>query len=220
MGGFKRHRQRTAAAQQLAGKILSAGDGLIPMTLPTVLTFVKEWMKRSLKDGDIAVDATAGNGKDTLYLAQCVGESGKVYSFDIQHEALEKTSRLLENHQLHQRVTLLNDGHENAALRIPENEHTKVKTVIFNLGYLPGGNKAITTRTETTLQAITLLLERMKSGALIMVVVYPGHQEGKREKEELEVYANGLPQQEVQVLRYEFINQVNDPPFLLIFEKR
>ncbi|MGY4689158.1 class I SAM-dependent methyltransferase [Salibacterium sp. K-3] len=190
------------------------------MTLPNVLTFAKEWIERSLEDGDTAIDATAGNGKDTLHLARCVGGTGSVYSFDIQKQALKQTKQLLIDHHLLERTILVPEGHENAASRIPEDSRQKLKTAVFNLGYLPGGDKTVTTRAETTIQAVSGLLDIMKSGSLIFVVVYPGHPEGKIEKDRLEAYASELSQKKVQVLRYEFMNQVNNPPFLLIFEKR
>ncbi|SFM08474.1 class I SAM-dependent methyltransferase [Salibacterium qingdaonense] len=190
------------------------------MTIPDVLAFAKEWMGRVLENGDTAIDATAGTGRDTLHLAHCVGSSGHVFSFDIQTEALEQTKQRLEQHQLHERTTLINKGHENAAAQIPSEHREKLKAAVFNLGYLPGGDKTITTRTETTIQAISQLLDIIKSGGLLFVVVYPGHPEGRMEKDKLEEYAAALPQRDIQVLRYEFMNQVNQPPYLFIFDKR
>ncbi|RSL32883.1 methyltransferase domain-containing protein [Salibacterium salarium] len=190
------------------------------MTLHNVLDFAKEVMNQSINDGDIAIDATAGKGSDTLFLARRVGESGKVYSFDIQKEALDQTSQLLHHHQLDNRVTLFQQGHEQANSLIPVEEQARLKTVVFNLGYLPGGNKQITTQTNTTVQAVSDFLDMLPSGGLLVVVVYHGHEEGKKEKEALETYSTQLNQQQVQVLRYEFVNQVNRPPFLLLFQKR
>lgn len=118
------------------------------------------------------------------------------------------------------RVTLLQQGHEQANNLIPSDERGRLKAVVFNLGYLPGGNKDITTQTNTTIQAITDFLDMLPNGGLVAVIVYHGHEEGKKEKDALEMFANTLPQQNVQVLRYEFVNQVNRPPFLLTFEKR
>ncbi|SFP53407.1 class I SAM-dependent methyltransferase [Salibacterium halotolerans] len=190
------------------------------MTMPDVLTFAKEWMERVLENGDTAVDATAGTGRDTLHLARCVGNSGSVFSFDIQAEALEQTKQRLEKHHLQERVFLLNTGHEHAAGQLPDEHRRNLKAAVFNLGYLPGGDKTVTTRTDTTIQAVSQLLNIIKPGGLLFVVVYPGHKEGRVEKDRLEDYAASLPQKEIQVLRYEFMNQVNHPPFLFIFEKR
>ncbi|WP_348639432.1 tRNA (mnm(5)s(2)U34)-methyltransferase [Salibacterium salarium] len=127
---------------------------------------------------------------------------------------------MLCDHQLDHRVTLLQQGHEQANNLIPSDERGRLKAVVFNLGYLPGGNKDITTQTNTTIQAITDFLDMLPNGGLVAVIVYHGHEEGKKEKDALEMFANTLPQQNVQVLRYEFVNQVNRPPFLLTFEKR
>ncbi|MFB4163095.1 class I SAM-dependent methyltransferase [Alteribacillus sp. JSM 102045] len=190
------------------------------MILPGILPFVRELIDRCLTEGDIAVDATAGNGLDTLYLAKKVGDSGKVYSFDIQLAAIEKTKARLKEHHLAHRVSLIQNGHEQAVTCIPKEELTLLKAAVFNLGYLPSGDKSITTKGETTIQAVSQLLEIMQSGALIILVIYHGHEEGKKEKQKVETFSAQLDQREVQVLRYEFMNQVNNPPFIIALEKK
>ncbi|HHX51249.1 MAG TPA: methyltransferase domain-containing protein, partial [Clostridia bacterium] len=114
------------------------------------VSIAHQWVAQVLKPGMIAVDATAGNGRDTLFLARLVGKTGKIYAFDIQEEALRKTRLLLETHGAFAQVRLIKDSHENLGTYIDE----PVTVIMFNLGYLPGGNKKIVTRPETTLGAL------------------------------------------------------------------
>ena len=96
----------------------------------------RKYISSCVSDGDRVIDATCGNGHDTLFLAKIVGEKGKVFSFDIQPEALVNTRRLLEANNLADRVHLIQSGHE----RMDSHVHEKVAAVMFNLDYLPGGN--------------------------------------------------------------------------------
>ena len=115
-----------------------------------VVDLVKSIVAGVVSEGDTVVDATVGNGNDTLFLARLVGEKGKVYGFDIQQEAINNTGELLKDLGLQNRVNLICDGHENMDKYITGD----VKAVIFNLGYLPGGNRGITTLPNTTLSAV------------------------------------------------------------------
>ncbi|WP_158736517.1 class I SAM-dependent methyltransferase [Alteribacillus sp. YIM 98480] len=190
------------------------------MILPGILPYVRELVDRCLKEGEIAIDATAGNGMDTLYLAKKVGTSGKVYSFDIQQAAIEKTNIRLKDHQLDNRVSLILDSHVNAASYLADEEHFLLKAAVFNLGYLPSGDKTITTKGDTTVQAVSNLLQIMPSRSIIILVIYHGHEEGKKEKQTIETFVKQLNQTSVNVLRYEFINQINNPPFIIAIEKK
>lgn len=110
--------------------------------LPKAVDEAREVISKVVKKGDVAVDATAGNGLDTLFLAKLVGESGRVYAFDIQKEALENTRQRLQKEDLLSRVELIRAGHENMEEYVPGH----VSAVMFNLGYLPGGNHRVITR--------------------------------------------------------------------------
>ena len=112
-------------------------------------------LRRAVKNGDTVIDATMGNGHDTLFLCSLVGETGKVYAFDIQRDAVEATRSRLTAAGMADRAELLCIGHEKMAGKVPG----PVKAVVFNLGWLPGGDHQITTRTETTLQAVRQALE-------------------------------------------------------------
>ena len=108
-----------------------------------------KYIKDVVNAGDTVIDATAGNGNDTLFLAQLVGSEGKVYAFDIQEKAVENTkNRLAENGVFWCDVIL--DGHQNMKNYVD----TVVKAVMFNFGYLPGGDKSVFTHKETSIPAI------------------------------------------------------------------
>ncbi|OBW59615.1 rRNA methyltransferase [Solibacillus silvestris] len=185
------------------------------MKIERVLQYAQTLLKMSVSEGDIAVDATAGNGHDTLFLANLVGDDGYVYAFDVQKEAVDETLHRLLDNALEHRAIVLKDGHENVANYI----HKPVSAAIFNLGYLPGSNHEIVTKPNTTIQAIESLLKLLKVGGMIVLVVYHGHEGGKNERDEVIRYVSDLPQKHVHVLRYEFMNQKNDPPFIIALEK-
>lgn len=182
------------------------------------LKFSHEVLKDTIITGDHVIDATIGNGNDTLLLAQLVGPYGKVYGFDIQDEAIKTTEdKLLLTGQRPQ-VQLINDGHENIDQYLEENEI--ISAVTFNLGYLPKGDKSITTKPETTLTAIKKALKYLRRQGILSIMVYSGHEGGLEEKEAVDSLVSQLPQKEYNVLMYKFINQVNLPPYLYIVEKR
>jgi predicted methyltransferase len=188
--------------------------------LVQVLPFAKSLLEKVVKSGNIAVDATLGNGHDTLFLANLVGESGKVYGFDIQEEAVLATKdRLLQN-GVADRAILLHEGHENLVHAIPTEFHGKVTGVAFNLGYLPGGDKSVVTKPATTISAVEQLLEIMAPGGIIVIVIYHGHPGGDFERDSLLEYCSQIDQNRANVLQYQFLNQKNSPPFIVAVEKR
>lgn len=183
--------------------------------LSSVLVFAHQLLIKTVRPGEAAIDATMGNGHDTLVLAQCTTETGRVYAFDIQERALEKTRKRLQAAAQANHVQLIADGHQHISHHVRET----VAAVIFNLGYLPGGNKALTTQWDTSLAAIEQSLALLRQHGLLLLVLYPGHEPGKAEQEAIEAFVAKLDQQEFQVLRYQFINQKNNPPYLLAIEK-
>ncbi|EJO5346310.1 class I SAM-dependent methyltransferase [Clostridium botulinum] len=171
--------------------------------------------KNTLKPGDIAVDCTLGKGNDTILLANLVGSKGKVISFDIQKEAIDKTKEKLMKNSF-DNIVLINDGHENLDKYIQE----KIKLFIFNLGYLPGKDHNITTKAETTLKALKKALNLLGDNGIVLLVIYHGHDNGKEEKIILEEFTSKLDQRVYNVMQSSFINQVNNPPLLICIEKR
>lgn len=186
--------------------------------LQTALHFSHQLLKEIVEPGDFVIDATMGNGNDTALLAELVGLSGEVFAFDIQSQALENTEKKLTELDLLSQTTLFPLGHEFIATVL--DEETEITAAIFNLGYLPKSDKQVITQPETTKKALDGLLPHLISGSRIILVVYYGHDGGRKELEMVEQYVTELPQETYSVLRYEFINQKNEPPVLFCIEKK
>ena len=189
--GSKGALRAPSAARQFARHIvrdepLDSELRLQPFRKPFRLTeSAHSEIARVLSSGDVAIDATAGNGYDTLFLANAVGELGHVYAFDIQPEAIERTSERLQTEGV-KHVTLVEGSHARLREFIPESHHGKVAAVMFNLGYLPRGDKQITTRTESTLGAVEQSIELLRPGGMMTIVAYVGHSGGLEEAEAVE----------------------------------
>ncbi|MEG6522598.1 class I SAM-dependent methyltransferase [Desulfotomaculum sp. 1211_IL3151] len=169
-----------------------------------------------LGPGDTALDGTMGNGYDTLFLAQSVGCQGKVYAFDIQAQAIQRTKERLASHGvLDQRIELIQDGHQNIGKYIKQ----PIKAAIYNLGYLPGGNHEIITETETTLRAMNETLNLLVSRGRIVIVVYPGHPGGQQEQEAIEQLVSTLDTQKFKVLKLTLFNSPPSAPGVIFIEK-
>ena len=184
------------------------------------LTKITEINKLFIEDviskGDIVIDATMGNGYDTKYLAEKVGNNGFVYSFDIQEEALKSTKKKLEKEGLLDRVILILDGHEN----IEDYVKDEVSLVLFNLGYLPRADHNVITKPDTTIKAIKSSLKLLKPHGVISIAIYTGHEGGMQEKNEVYKFVKSLDQNEFNVLESKFLNQINNPPQLVLIEKK
>jgi tRNA1(Val) A37 N6-methylase TrmN6 len=131
-----------------------------------------------LRDGDHAVDATAGNGHDTLFLAQCVGPTGHVHAIDIQQAAIAQARTRIDQAHLTNRVSWHVADHRHMAALLPKG---KFAAVLFNLGYLPGGDHQKTTSRASTLPALQAAATLLHPGGLLSVLCYPGHPEGAEE---------------------------------------
>ncbi|KRL93195.1 class I SAM-dependent methyltransferase [Levilactobacillus hammesii] len=188
------------------------------MNLPNALTYSHTLLSECVAPGDTVVDATVGNGHDTLFLANLVGKTGHVIGFDIQPAALKETQTQLTLTGLAPQVDLHAIGHEHVGDFLEAT--TQVAGAIFNLGYLPGGDKTLITKPTTTLAAVTTLLDHLPRGGRIILVVYSGHPGGPTERHAVVDFCQHLPQKRYQVLQYGFINQVHNPPFLLAIERR
>ena len=186
----------------------------------SVLGMAHKLAAERIAPGDPAVDATVGGGNDTLLLARSVGRGGIVYGFDIQEEALERARRKLaaEGEALHERVELILADHSQMAERLPGQLRGKLAAVMFNLGYLPGGDPAVITLPPTTLKALATAAEWLKPGGVLTVVVYPGHPGGREEADAVEAWCRSLPQDRFQVLLYRLFGH-DDRPYLLAVEK-
>lgn len=178
--------------------------------LQKILDTAKSYIGEITNPSDILIDATCGNGHDTNFLSQLC-PSGHVYSFDIQKEALDKAKAKYDLNN----VTYIHDGHETVGSYVS----SPVKAAIFNLGYLPGGDKTITTNFPTTKLAIEEIFKILSIGGRIAIVIYHGHPSGKNERDLLLEELSTWPQDKANILRYQYINQKNNAPFLVLIEK-
>lgn len=163
-----------------------------------ITTVAQSIIEQTLQPGDIAIDATAGNGHDTVFLARCVGPSGRTFSFDIQDSALFNTAHRLADCHIGN-VTLLNRSHAEMPSALPDEVPGQVAAVMFNLGYLPGGDKQLTTQTDSTLKAIHAALSLLKAGGIMTIIAYPGHEAGASETLAVQQLLEDLPKSEFNV---------------------
>ncbi len=175
----------------------------------------RDVLQRAVQSGDSVADATMGNGHDTLFLAEQVGPEGRVYAFDIQESAVESTRKLLEERHLSDRVSLFCRSHEDLAEAVPPG----LSAVVFNLGWLPGGDHRVTTRCASTEKAVLGALSLLKPGGVLTVCAYPGHEEGSRELEMLTGLLSVLPNREYNVLRQRFLNAGPGAPECFVVQK-
>lgn len=140
-----------------------------------------EWLSVALQPGCVALDMTAGNGHDTRFLAEKVGCDGRVVALDVQQVAIDKTKALLERHGLSGRANLITGSHADMARILTEAGVDYLHAAVANLGYLPGGDKAIVTEIDSTLVALRAACRLLQPGGRLAVVAYPGHEQGGEE---------------------------------------
>lgn len=160
---------------------------------------------------DMIVDATMGNGYDTVYLATIAKH---VYAFDIQRAALDHTIKLCESQHI-DNVTLFHTSHEHIVGLVKN-----FKGVVFNLGYLPQGDHTVTTKKDITLSTIKMILSVLKPQGFICLVVYPGHPEGMAESKAIDAYMSTLDTSIYTVLKSHMPYQKNNPPYVLFIKKQ
>ena len=180
-----------------------------------LLDLQKHFILTHLKEGDTAVDFTMGNGHDTEFLSKTVGENGRVYAFDVQKQAIESTAEHLKNTGCPENYTLILDSHHNVKNYVTE----PIKAGMFNLGYLPGGDKSITTMRATTLPAIEAAIDLLGKDAILLVAVYPGHPEGDAEGKEITEYLSTLSRFKVCCTKVQIVNSPTSPYFMMIETK-
>lgn len=178
--------------------------------------WAREMIENAMFTGARAVDATMGNGHDTLWLCELAGEGGKVYAFDVQPEAVMRTGERLTQAGLRQRAELFCVGHE----RMTEQIDAPVDAIVFNLGWLPGAEHGVTTQVQTTLRAVNAALSLLREDGLLTICVYPGHEEGAREREALLDWARMLDDRRYDAMLKTYLNQPNDPPLLIAVRKK
>lgn len=180
-----------------------------------LLTLEKQLISPHVKKGGTAVDFTMGNGHDTLWLANAVGEEGKVYAFDIQKQALESTEKLLSSSDCPKNYTLILDSHANVMNYVKE----PICAGLFNLGYLPGGDKSITTLRPSTKAAVDAAIELLAPDGGLLIAVYPGHEEGTLEGQMLTEHLAEFSRYKMCISKFRIVNSPSSPFFFLVEKK-
>ncbi|HJV65824.1 MAG TPA: class I SAM-dependent methyltransferase [Geomonas sp.] len=192
-----------------------ASDSAKILSLRGAVPLSHFYLRQRVRPGDLAVDATCGNGFDTLLLAELVGVGGKVWAFDVQPVATVATRELLEKEGLLACVDVLETGHERLSEFVPKG----VKVVVFNLGYLPGGAHAVVTSPETTLSALEQAASLLLAGGIIAISLYTGHEGGAEEALAVERWAAALPPKYFNVWCSRQLNRPPVAPYLVLVEK-
>lgn len=174
-----------------------------------ITQYCHERIQQMIKEPVVCIDATAGTGKDTVFLAALVGEKGKVIAMDIQQMAVEQTKLLLKKKQLSERAKVVLDSHVNIDQYA---EKGTISLIMFNLGYLPGGDHNLSTKAETTIEALEKGLTMLCEGGMISLLIYSGGDSGFDEKEQVLQWLRKLPDDQYTVLVEAFYNKPNHPP--------
>lgn len=173
----------------------------------------KHFVLEHLKEGEVAVDFTMGNGGDTLFLSKTVGENGRVYAFDIQEQALASTEAYLKENGAPENYTLICASHH----RVKEFVREPIKAGMFNLGYLPrSGNKALYTMRETTMPAVEAAIDLLLPDGVLIIAIYPGHEEGALEGDMLREYFKTLSRYKICASEFHILNSPTSPYFFLV----
>ena len=180
-----------------------------------LLALHKQFILAHLGEGDVAVDFTMGNGHDTAFLAKTVGEAGHVYAFDVQEQALQCTRELLAREGCPDNYTLILDSHH----KVKEYVKTPIRAGMFNLGYLPGSDKSVTTMRVTTMPAIEAAIDLLDHGGVLTVAVYPGHEEGDAEGKMLYDYFGTLDRKKICCTQIRILNSPTSPFFTVVEKK-
>lgn len=178
------------------------------------LNMAHDFISRHVKAGDICIDATAGRGNDTAFLCSLAGSEGRVVAFDIQQEAIDSTNSLLSEKGLTAEVYL--DSHANMDKYAEEGT---VSCIVFNFGWLPGGNHKIFTRPESSIEAINKGLRLLKPDGIMSLCIYYGRDTGFKEKDALLEFLRTLDNKECSVIVNDFVNRPNCPPISVMILK-
>lgn len=173
----------------------------------------------AVRAGDIVIDATVGNGCDTQFLLKLIGSSGRVIGFDIQQAAITATLKRLKDQDNHDCLELINASHANLVELIPSVYRGKISAVMFNLGYLPGGDKQIITQAESTIDALFAATQVLSDCGIITVLVYPGHLGGKLEADTVSRWCSRLDSKQFHVALYRNRPENSFAPILFVLNR-
>ena len=180
-----------------------------------LLDLQKQLILTHLGEGDVAVDFTMGNGYDTEFLCRTVGEAGHVYAFDVQEQAVASTTARLKEVNCPENYTLIHASHHT----VKDYVKGPIKAGMFNLGYLPGGDKSITTMRVTTMPAIEAAIDLLGPKSILSIAIYPGHEEGDAEGKMVTEYLSTLDRFRYSVAQIKIINSPTSPYFMVVETK-
>jgi len=184
-------------------------------SLRGAVTLAHFYLRQRVRPGDFVLDATCGNGQDTLLLAELVGEGGRVWAFDLQPCAIAATRELLDNRGLLGSVELIEAGHERLGEFVPEG----LAAAVFNLGYLPGGDDTLITSPESSVAALDQAVERLRPGGIVTVALYTGHEGGPEEARAVEAWGAALAPKNFNVWCDRQLNRPPTAPYLVLVER-
>lgn len=179
-----------------------------------ITELIHHFVREHVEAGDICIDATAGRGNDTLFLCELVGQRGEVMAFDIQPQALEETATLLAEHECMAELVL--DSHANMLDYMKEGS---AACVMFNFGYLPGGDHAIETKATTSIEAILAGLSILRKGGIMTICLYDGSDVQREEKEAILAMLQTLAPKTYLVITGCYYNRPNNPPMPVFIQK-
>ena len=180
----------------------------------TITDWIHKVLEGQIKEGDHCIDATMGKGGDTLFLCQRTGQSGKVTAFDVQKQALEMTIEKLEKHGV--KAKLIQDGHEHMANYFALGT---IQCIMFNLGYLPGGDHQLVTRPKTSIEAFEAGLRLLKVGGIMSICIYSGGDSGFEERDQVLDWLEELDDRTYFVIKEDFPTKKNHPPMPVFLVK-
>lgn len=179
------------------------------------LGFSHRFMEEHIRRGDLCIDGTAGRGRDTLFLAKLVGETGRVIAFDIQKEAVESTRALLAENSI-SNVSVHLESHSRMDRYAEENS---VDGIMFNFGWLPGGDHTIFSHKETSLAAVEKGLSLLRPGGVMSLCIYYGKETGYEERDAMLAFLKTVDPNRFTVVLSEFVNRTGEPPMIALIWK-
>ena len=179
-----------------------------------IVGYYQFMIENIMKDDMVAVDCTAGNGNDTLFLCNVMKGKGKVFAFDVQEEAVTVTAELLEQKCEYNNYEIIKDCHSN----IGDFIDGPIDVAVFNLGYLPNSESRVSTTFDTTLKSVEATLRRLRKKGYIFIAAYLGH-DNSAERNSLFDYLSNLDSKKYKVANHRLININNYPPELFIIQK-
>ena len=180
---------------------------------------IHHFLSSRIGEGDNVVDATLGNGHDALFLSKAISDSGHLFGFDIQILAIDNSTKLLTDQGIEERATLIKESHARMAEFIPMQFHGHIRCIMFNLGYLPGTDKSITTAIESTISALDQGCRLLDKHGLISLLAYTGHSGGMDEYIAVKTWAESLNMTEFRVSIQNLLPDHKHPPRWILIER-